>query len=56
MNSIQKVLPPMNKQGLLHEWIPIAKDETNWRQYIENYFECCKNTDYQVESDDENET
>ena len=46
----------MNKQGLLREWIPIAKDEVNWKQHIENYFECCKNTDYQVESDEENET
>ena len=55
VNSIQKILPSMNKQGLLREWIPIAKDETNWKQCIEYYFEYCKNTDYQVESDDENE-
>ena len=54
--SIQKILPPMNKLGLLREWIPIAKDAANWKQYIEDYFECCKNTDYQVESDEEYDT
>ena len=46
----------MNKLGLLREWIPIAKDEANWKQYIEDYFECCNNTDYQVESDEEYDT
>ena len=32
VNSIKKILPPMNKLGLLREWIPIAKDEANWKQ------------------------
>ena len=34
VNSIQKILPPekilSNKQALLREWIPLAKDENNY--------------------------
>jgi hypothetical protein len=58
--SIQKILPleraPINKQALLREWIPLAKDEPIWMQYIDDYFESCRNIDYQDENDiEENE-
>ena len=50
-NSIQKILPPektlSNKQALLREWTPLAKDEGNWLTYIDDYFESCRNTDYE---------
>ena len=55
--SIQKILPleraPINKQALLREWIPLAKDEPIWMQYIDDYFESCRNIDYQDENDTE---
>ena len=49
-----------NKQALLQEWIPLAKDESNWLTYIDAYFESCCNTDYEdlnndILGDDEHE-
>ena len=56
-DSIQKILPLekalLNKQALLREWIPLAKDEPIWIQYIDDYFESCRNIDYQDENDTE---
>ena len=50
-NSIKKILPPektlSNKQALLREWTPLTKDEGNWLTYIDDYFESCRNTDYE---------
>jgi hypothetical protein len=60
-NSIQKILPPekilSNKQALLREWIPLAKDENNWLTYIDAYFESCRSTDYEdPDKDPDNDT
>ncbi len=30
-----------SKQAPLKEWIPLAKDETKWKMYIDAYFESC---------------
>ena len=32
-----------NKQALLKEWLPFATDENSWLEYIENYFNSCRN-------------
>ena len=32
-----------NKQALLKEWLPLATDESSWLEYIENYFNSCRN-------------
>mmetsp|Transcript_1493 Transcript_1493/g.2313 ORF Transcript_1493/g.2313 Transcript_1493/m.2313 type:complete len:881 (+) Transcript_1493:452-3094(+) len=61
-NSIKKILPTnkvtLNKQAILREWMPLAKDQSSWLQFIDEYFESCRNIDYQDENDteDENET
>ena len=57
VNSIQKIIPPekilSNKQALLREWIPLAKDESNWIiSYIDTYFESCRNTDFEDPNND----
>ena len=55
-NTIQKILPAekslSSKQAPLREWIKQAKDETNWLTYIDNYFETCRNIDFQDISND----
>ena len=47
---IEKILPPdkplLNKQGLLKEWLPLAKNESRWLEYIDAYFRSCRNIDY----------
>ena len=62
---MQKILPPekslSSKQAPLREWIKLAKDETSWLTYIDNYFETCRNIDFEditndtPENDEENE-
>ena len=37
----------MSKQAPLREWIPLAHDKNTWLSFIENYFESCRNTDYE---------
>ena len=37
----------MSKQAPLREWIPLARDKNTWLSFIENYFESCRNTDYE---------
>jgi hypothetical protein len=55
-NTIQKILPPekslSSKQAPLREWIKLAKDETYWLTYIDNYFETCRNIDFEDISND----
>jgi hypothetical protein len=49
-NALQKILPPhiqISKQAPLCEWFPLAHDENNWNFFIENYFESCRNADYE---------
>ena len=48
----------LNKQAILREWMPLAKDQSSWLQFIDEYLESCRNIDYQDENDteDENET
>ena len=49
-NALQKILPPhiqISKQAPLCEWFPLAHDENNWNFVIENYFESCRNADYE---------
>ena len=47
---IEKILPPdkplSNKQAPLKEWLPLAKNESNWLEYIDTYFRSCRNIDY----------
>ena len=56
VNSIKKILPPgkilSNKQALLREWIPLAKDENNWLTYIDAYFESCRSMDHEDPNND----
>jgi len=35
--------PLSNKQAPLKEWLPIAIDESNWIQCIDDYFNSCRN-------------
>ena len=46
---IEKILPPdkplSNKQAPLKEWLPLAKNESNWLEYIDAYFRSCRNID-----------
>ena len=46
---LQKTQPLSSKQAPLKEWLPIAKDESNWKAHIESYFETC----HEIESEDE---
>jgi hypothetical protein len=49
-NSINKILPAnlaTSKQAPLCEWIPLAYDKNVWLNLIENYFETCRNMDYE---------
>ena len=57
-NSIKKILPKLlsNKQALLREWIPLAKDQTNWQTYIDSYFEACRNIDYEEPDNNNSDT
>ena len=53
-NSFAKVIekkipadkPLLNKQAPLKEWLPLAKNESNWLEYIDAYFKSCRNIDY----------
>ena len=45
----------LNKQALLLEWMPLAKNQTSWLQFIDDYFESCRNIDYQDDNDTEDE-
>jgi hypothetical protein len=50
VNALTKILPPdmqISKQAPLCEWIPLALDKDNWIFFIENYFESCRNVDYE---------
>ncbi len=47
---LKKSKPFATKQAPLKEWIPLAKDETNWKAHINAYFEACQTT----KEDDEN--
>jgi hypothetical protein len=44
---IEKIMPnnkPLsNKQAPLKEWLPLAVDESNWMQRIDDYFNSCRN-------------
>ena len=44
---IEKIMPnnkPLsNKQAPLKEWLPLAVDESNWMQCIDDYFNSCRN-------------
>jgi hypothetical protein len=46
---ISKILPSdkslTSKTAPLREWLPLAKDESNWQGYIDSYFEMCRKTD-----------
>jgi hypothetical protein len=44
-----------SKTAPLREWFPLAKEESNWQSYIDNYFEVCRKTDPQEESDSDND-
>jgi hypothetical protein len=52
VNAIANTLPNglNNKQAVLKEWLPIAKDANTWQEYIEIFFESWKTTG---EHDDE---
>jgi hypothetical protein len=56
---IDKILPPdkslSSKNAPLREWLPLAKEESNWQAYIDNYFEMCRKTDPQEESDSDSD-
>mmetsp|Transcript_22629 Transcript_22629/g.32396 ORF Transcript_22629/g.32396 Transcript_22629/m.32396 type:complete len:650 (+) Transcript_22629:1533-3482(+) len=50
VNALTNILPPdmqISKQAPLCEWIPLALDKDNWKFFIENYFESCRNVDYE---------
>ena len=44
---IEKILPPdkslSNSHALLKEWLPLVKNESNWLEYIDEYFKSCRN-------------
>jgi hypothetical protein len=31
-----------NDNAPLKEWLPLAKDETSWHRYIDEYFDSCR--------------
>ncbi len=41
-----------NKQAILKEWLPIAKDENTWQDYIEIFFNSCNTTNEHDEHDE----
>ena len=55
-DSIKKILPAekilTNKQVMLRDWVPLAKDESNWLTYIDAYFESCRSADYENPDDE----
>jgi hypothetical protein len=60
LKAINAILPEetlSSKQGLFKEWIPLAKEEAVWTDYIERYFESNKTMDDEREyyEDDESE-
>jgi hypothetical protein len=54
VRAINNILPSdhtlSNGNAPLKEWLPLAKNEKNWQQYIDIYFDSCRKID---ESDDE---
>ncbi len=42
---LPKNCPLSNNQAPLKEWIPLARNATNWQSYIDNYFESCRFVD-----------
>ncbi len=52
---LQESNPLSSNQALLKEWVPIAKDETDWKAHIEAYFEACRTIEKDEESDCEDE-
>jgi len=44
---IEKIMPKdnplINKHALLKEWLPLALDENNWMDCIDEYFNSCRN-------------
>jgi hypothetical protein len=42
---LPKQCPLSNNQAPLKEWMPLARDTTNWQSYIDNYFESCRFAD-----------
>jgi len=61
---IEKIMPKnnqlINKHALLKEWLPLALDENNWMNCIDEYFNSCHNIvnldDLNPESTNEQET
>jgi hypothetical protein len=47
---LKKSKPLSSKQAPLKEWIPLAKDEANWKFYLDAYFEACCN----IEEEEDN--
>ncbi len=44
-----------NKSAPLKQWLPLAKEKSNWQTYIDNYFKICRKTDSQTDNNEENE-
>jgi hypothetical protein len=44
MRTLQKILPEQikSREAAFKEWLQVAKDELQWKQIIQNYFESCK--------------
>ncbi len=53
---LKKSKPLSSKQALLKEWIPQAKDEANWKSYIDAYFESCRNIEDDEEEDNNSDS
>jgi hypothetical protein len=57
--AISVILPQkknLSSQCLFRDWIPEAKDEPSWLTKIDEYFNSCKTTDEERESNREEET
>ena len=57
-NALSKILLPnfqVSKQAPLCEWIPLAQDRNNRKNFIENYFKSCRNVDYEDITDSAND-
>ena len=52
VDAIKRIIPneiDLSKQAPLCRWMPLALEENIWASYIDEYFNLCRNTDYEDE-------
>ena len=51
-NALRKIVPNnilLSEQAPLYQWTSLAKEESTWTHYINEYFESCRNANYEDE-------